>query len=156
MPIKNSEVLRQPRSIVELILSNKKYEHERKVYTILILVGDIGGFQGAIFMIPAFFLSFYTPKMFEKSLLQDMPIKKKKQHKRRRTQQRNGDPPLGERLENGQGTLEDGDVISLIQEMSLMHTVKTGFWETLCHVKSLCGKNRRVKLQKKVSERYAS
>ena len=69
MPIKNSEVLRQPRGIVELVLSTQKYEHECKVYTLLILIGDIGGFQGAILMIPAFFLSFYSPKMFEKSLL---------------------------------------------------------------------------------------
>ena len=125
------------------------------MYTFLILIGDIGGFQGAIFMIPAFFLSFYSPKMFEKSLLEDMPIKKK-QHKRRRNRQHNGDSSLGERLENGQGTLQDGDVIGLIQEMSLMQTVKIGFWETLCHVKSLCGKNRRVKLQEKAAERYAS
>ena len=84
-----------------------------------------------------------------------MPIKKK-QHRRRRNRQRKGDSSLGERLENGQGTLQDEDVISLIQEMSLKQTVKIGFWETLCHVKSLCGKNRRVKLKEKVAERYAS
>ena len=47
------------------------------------LIGDIGGFQGAIFMIPAFILSFYTPKMFEASLLSDMPVKKPKKQRAR-------------------------------------------------------------------------
>ena len=48
------------------------------MYILLALIGDIGGFQTAIFMIPAFLLSFYTPKMFGASLLSDMPVKSKK------------------------------------------------------------------------------
>ena len=48
----------------------------------MVLIGDIGGFQGAIVLIPAFLLSFYTPKMYEASLLSDMPIKKPKKRRR--------------------------------------------------------------------------
>ena len=125
------------------------------MYTLMVLIGDIGGFQGAIVLIPAFFLSFYTPKMYEASLLSDMPIKKPKQG--RRSQNRNDEPPLEERLQHGgQETLQDGDVISLIQEMALIKTVKTGFWETLCHVTMLCGKNRRVMLREKTAERVTN
>ena len=61
---------------------------------------------------------------------------------------------MGESLVNGQDTLNSGHVISLIQEMALVKTVKTGFWETLCHVKRCCGKNRRVKLREKSAARY--
>ena len=58
------------------------------------LIGDIGGFQGAIFMVPAFILSFYTPKMFEASLLSDMPVKRTKKQ-RRRNRGRRDEPSLG-------------------------------------------------------------
>ena len=61
---------------------------------------------------------------------------------------------MSENLVNGQGTLNSGDVISLIREMELVKTVKTGFWETLCHVKRCCGKNRRVRLREKSAARY--
>lgn len=103
-PMPETKGLTQPRGQIEIILSNKKYEHERKVYALMTLIGDIGGFQGAVFMFPAFLLSFYTPKMFEASLLSEMPIKKRKKH-RRRTQNRSGEPPMEERLARGQGHL---------------------------------------------------
>ena len=64
-------------------MSSKKYEHEQRVYTLLTLISDIGGFQGVIYMFPAFLLSFYTPKMFEVSLLSDMPVKRPKKQRRR-------------------------------------------------------------------------
>ena len=79
----------QPKAIIELLLSDQKFEYERKVYTLMTLIGDIGGFQGAIIILPAFLLSFYTPKMFEAQLLSEMPIKKRK--KQRRVQQPQGD-----------------------------------------------------------------
>ena len=55
--------------VYEIALSNQKFEHERKFYTLMILIGDLGGFQGAIIILPAFLMSFYAPKMFEASLL---------------------------------------------------------------------------------------
>ena len=133
LPLTSVDGLKQPRAQFEIKLSTKMYEDERKVYTLMTLFGDIGGFQGVIFMIPAFLLSFYTPKMFEVSLLSEMPVKRPKKL-RKRSQNRRNEPPLGERLVNGQGVLNSGDVISLIQEMKLVKGVKTGFWETLCHV----------------------
>ena len=38
--------------------------------------------------------------------------------------------------------------------MALVERVKTGFWETLCHVKICCGRNRRVELREKSAMRY--
>ena len=65
-------------AILELVISNQKYEYEREFYTLMTLVGDIGGFQGAVIMLPAFLMSLYTPKMFEVSIASEMPIKKKR------------------------------------------------------------------------------
>ena len=105
-------------------------------------------------MIPAFLLSFYTPKMFEASLLSEMPVKKTKKKGRKNRGRRDDEPRLGESLHSGQGILNPDNVISLIQEMALVNKVKTGFWETLCHVTRCCGKNRRVRLRKKSAARY--
>ena len=38
--------------------------------------------------------------------------------------------------------------------MALVKKVKTGLWETLCHVTRCCGKNRRVRLREKSAARY--
>ena len=65
-------------AILELVISNQKHEHEREFYKLMTLVGDIGGFQGAVIMLPAFLMSLYTPKMFEVSIASEMPIKKKR------------------------------------------------------------------------------
>ena len=52
------------------------------MYTLMVLISDIGGSQEAIILIPTFFLSFYTPKMYEASVLSDMPSKKPKKEKK--------------------------------------------------------------------------
>ena len=65
-------------AVLELVISNQKYEHERRFYTLMTLVEDIGGFQGAIILLPAFLMSFYSPKMFEASIASRMPVKKKR------------------------------------------------------------------------------
>ena len=65
-------------AVLELVISNQKYEHKRKFYTFMTLVGDIGGFQGAIILLPAFLMSFYSPKRFEASIASEMPVKKKR------------------------------------------------------------------------------
>ena len=64
-------------------MSNQKYEHERRFYTFMTLVGDFGGFQGAIVIFPAIFMSFYALKKFETSLLASAPIKKRRRNDER-------------------------------------------------------------------------
>lgn len=80
-PLKQGGMI-QPKGVFEVFLSNQKYENERKVYTLMTLIGDIGGFQGAIIILPTFLLSFYAPKMFEAQLLSEMPVKKTKQRQK--------------------------------------------------------------------------
>ena len=42
----------------------------------MILLGDVGGFGGAILMFPTIFLSFISERMYRKAIAEDMPIKK--------------------------------------------------------------------------------
>ena len=55
---------------------------ERKYYTFMTLIGDVGGFNGAIILFPAFIMSIYSSQMFSSSLNSNIPVKKKKSLKR--------------------------------------------------------------------------
>ena len=66
-----------PRVSLEFLLFDEKRVIERKAYTFMILIGDIGGFSGAIIMLPSLFMSWYSSKMFSASILLVTPIKNK-------------------------------------------------------------------------------
>ena len=52
--------------------------YERNYYTFMTLIGDVGGFNGAIILFPAFIMSFYSSHMFSSSLYSKFPVKRKK------------------------------------------------------------------------------
>ena len=56
---KHSEVTNDfvPRIQIRLELADIKYESERQVYTFFTMIGDIGGFNGAIIILPAFLMA---------------------------------------------------------------------------------------------------
>ena len=66
-----------PKAEVFFQLSDQHYFFERTPYTILTLIGDLGGFQGAIVLLPSFLMSFYSAKMFEASVAAKMPVRKR-------------------------------------------------------------------------------
>ena len=59
-------------------LGKNKREISRQVYTIFTLIGDFGGFNGAIIMFPAFFLSFYNSIMYNQAIEKELPVRKNK------------------------------------------------------------------------------
>ena len=61
-----------------LALSNKKYLYERSVYTLFTLIGDVGGFNGAIVIFPTFFMAIYSERMFKGSISEEIPARKKR------------------------------------------------------------------------------
>ena len=63
---------------IRFTLSDIKRTYERSAYTFMILIGDIGGFNAAVFIFPAFLMSWYNEKMFKSSLYEELPVKKKK------------------------------------------------------------------------------
>ena len=57
-----------PKLEIEMVLSDKLYKFERARYNLLMLAGDLGGFNSAMTLIPSFILSFYTPVMLQGSI----------------------------------------------------------------------------------------
>ena len=49
---------------------------QRVQYTFFSLLGDVGGFNGAIIIFPSYFMSWYAARRFNSSIYEDMPIKK--------------------------------------------------------------------------------
>ena len=74
-----------PRFVVDFRLADEKVILERQVYSFFTFIGDFGGFNGAIIMFPAFFISFYTVRMYETSIYSELPVKKKKKPKVKNT-----------------------------------------------------------------------
>ena len=49
-------------------LSANKNVYERSVYTVFTLIGDIGGFNAAIVILPTFLMAFYSERMYQGSI----------------------------------------------------------------------------------------
>ena len=64
-------------------LSEKKMTAERSPYTFFILLGDVGGFNGAILIFPAYFMSFYSSSMYQQTVAGRTAIQKPSKSRRR-------------------------------------------------------------------------
>ena len=59
-------------------LSANKYIYERSVYTFFMLIGDVGGFNAAIIILPTYVMAFYNKRMYEGSISEEIPARKSK------------------------------------------------------------------------------
>ena len=64
---------------VTLELSEIKRTYERQAYTFMTLLGDIGGFNSVVYVLPALFMAQYGERMYQSSVYQELPVKKKNQ-----------------------------------------------------------------------------
>ena len=62
-------------SSIKIQLSNLMKQQYRYSYSLMALGGDIGGLYGAVVALPGLILSFYTVRMFHKSVSADLPVK---------------------------------------------------------------------------------
>ena len=62
-------------------LSDTKHEYERQVYTVFALIGDIGGFNGAIIMLPTFLMTRYSQCMYKSAIQEEIPTRKTKKRR---------------------------------------------------------------------------
>ena len=62
-------------------LDDKIIKMEREAYTLFTMIGDVGGFNGAIIILPAYIMSFYSERMFRSTLAKEVPVRKKKHQK---------------------------------------------------------------------------
>ena len=66
-------------------LSHNKYIYERSVYTFFSLIGDVGGFNGAIVILPTFLMAIYSERMYQGSIQSEILARKSKKSKRSKT-----------------------------------------------------------------------
>lgn len=82
-------------------LSSKSVSHERKVYALLDMIGDLGGFSDAIVISFSLLLGNYSPNLFFKSVIKavfrvdtDDYEPQNKRHKRRQRRRENSRQPV--------------------------------------------------------------
>ena len=62
--------------MAQFYLSDLEKTYERQVYSFMALLGDFGGFNDGIALIPAILMSIYSQKMFKRELFSFLPVKK--------------------------------------------------------------------------------
>ena len=63
---------------INMRLHNIERVYERQSYTFMMMVGDIGGFNGAVIVVPSLFMSYYSSIMYQYEVTSQIPIKKKR------------------------------------------------------------------------------
>ena len=72
-------------------LSDVSKTYQRDVYTFMEALGDFGGFNDGVVIIPALFMQIYSSKMYLQSLFSLLPIKQmKKPGDRKKMKERAG------------------------------------------------------------------
>ena len=69
---------------INVRLHNIERVYERQSYTFMMMVGDIGGFNGAVIVIPTLFMSYYNSLMYQYEVTSEIPIKKKRSRKQKK------------------------------------------------------------------------
>ena len=64
-----------------LELADTLHESERQVYTVFTMIGDIGGFNGAIIILPSFLMAQYSGAMYTSAIQEEIPSRKQKKIK---------------------------------------------------------------------------
>lgn len=59
---------------IEFSMTKKILLYEREAYTFFNLLEDFGGFTGSIIMVSSFIMSFYSERMYLKSIAQQRPL----------------------------------------------------------------------------------
>ena len=62
--------------LIQMMLSSNKYVYERSVYTFFTLIGDVGGFNGAIIILPTFLMAIYSERMYQGSIQEEIPARR--------------------------------------------------------------------------------
>ena len=149
LEVEGDEVQIRPKMKLDLILSNRMVITERGVYTFFTLLGDLGGFNGAITIFPAYIMSYYASRMYQKSVAADTPIRKPRKRNKHESA-----PCLPARVFSGQDSLSQEDIMSIFKQVRMITRQKVPFWKSLCNFSSLCSHDREIRLMNKVTSRF--
>ena len=129
-------------------LSEIEKTYEREVFSFMAALGDFGGFNDGVVLIPALFMSFYSQKMFAKELFSLLPTKSSSNHKSR--------DKINEKFSANSSPLKlsNSDAELLAEESKRMKKKKNSWLYNLCFFKRLCKEERGMRLQKKAIEHF--
>ena len=61
---------------LELVLSDTRHVAERSEFTLMMLLGELGGLYSVIVGIPSFFISYFVELQFMSAIAAQMPVKR--------------------------------------------------------------------------------
>ena len=73
--------------VYEVVLDEKEMKNERQVYTFFALLGDLGGFNGAIVVFPAYLMNIYSQSQYKSAVLAEFPVRPRRKKRPRRPSQ---------------------------------------------------------------------
>ena len=113
------------------------------------MLGDVGGFNGAIIILPAYLMAKYSESKYQASIQQEIPSRKTKQ---RRSKKKNNDGGGGqEEIER----ISQDDIKGIYKEvLDTLKNTKVRIGESLCYIGFLCKKSREKRMREKAAERF--
>ena len=79
MTVKRDQVKSFGKSVeaaeIHIHLSPIKHTYERSAFTLMMVLGELGGIYGAIVSIPSFFISHFIQNLFRSAVTDVMPVK---------------------------------------------------------------------------------
>ena len=104
------------------------------------LIGDVGGFNGAMVLLPTYLMSYFSFIMYKLAITEEMPVKKKENAPTKSN-------PLQARIqENRDQTINQHDVNCLKREAKLISRPTTSWLKSLFHVGCICKHDRQMRL----------
>ena len=136
-------------SPTELYLSDLEKTYEREVYTFMEALGDFGGFNDGVLIIPAILMHIYSSKMYLQALFSLLPVKKIKISGARKR--------MKDKLNEGSSSpfeLTEADAQMLAKESGRVRLQTNSWLSNLCFVKCICRKSRGMRLQEKAIAQF--
>ena len=124
-------------------MGNIKSVYSREAYTILSLLGDFGGFTDALVLIISLFTSFYSARMFNAAIAEELPYST--------SNFLNKSPLQIEKLKAkavGKQELQQADLDFLYKAIGVTKKrLKVSFLKTLCFTSLFCKRDKEIRAQ---------
>ncbi len=101
---------------------------ERTQYTFFTLIGDVGGFNGAIIIFPAYIMSFYSSKMYQQDVTAQSKIRRGQKKKN------TGDMyQLPDQILTGEQKVDLPSIQGIFSQVRLITRHQVSFGKSLCY-----------------------
>lgn len=141
-------LLPDSRFVSQIVLGDWKTIQDRRVYSFMALLGDFGGFNDGVVLLPTFFLTMYSSRMFMRSNGGDLPTKQK-----RKPRSTSSDLTIQKFAEMAESVAAAPTVVTrddaeqLAKESERMSNSMTPWCLSMCYTKKLCGRKRAMDAQ---------